>query len=130
MRITKQDRDQAVEAMWQGLEHRWPGTRSDFDRMISQHIVIPTRDQDEIVGGVMIRGNEIHVSYSRAPRTASMRTYIKIIIQGLLDQYGLIRTRVMTNNLHGIKFCQRLGFEITKQTPTVTHMSCRRCHYV
>jgi len=130
MTITKQDRDLAVEAMWQGLADRWPGTRQDYDHLVSRYMVIPTRDQDQIIGGVLIHRNEIHVSYSRPPKTASMRVYIRVLLQGLLDQYGSVKTKVMTNNQRGIRFCQRLGFTITAQTPTVTQMQCLRCNYV
>jgi hypothetical protein len=91
--------------------------------------VVPLTEQGEIIGGVLSKGNELHVGYGKKPR-ASIRPFVKQILGGALDKYGYVVTSVMAENKAGLRFCERLGFVKYGEEGGTIRLRCDRSNYL
>lgn len=85
-----------------------------------------------VIGAVLCRGAEIHLSAWQRPR-GSMRKLVRQVLQESIDRWGYATTTVMADNPAGLEFCRRLGFEVegTHATGhgTAHRMICRRARH-
>lgn len=89
--------------------------------------VVPVTSEGEIVGGVLVKGNEIHIGVTSIPPGAG-RVYVRVL-QSVIAEYGHAVTTVMKNNEAGIAFCKRLGFVVRHENEGVVFLRCERCNH-
>ena len=118
------DVDQAARKIYASVADRLTCSYDEFADLIHDWIIIPIYQQRSVIGGIMVKGNELHIGSERPSYGA--RTYLKVI-QDTLDQYGTAVTSIMKTNLPGIKFCERLGFQITGVTRDRYVLTMREC---
>lgn len=114
-------RDEAIKAMSDGVGAPLPSF-DDWE-------IVPLEENGEIIGGVMIKGNELHVAYKRRP-VRSIRAYIRQTLGRVLKSHECAVTTVRRTNINGINFCLRLGFRATEIKNGIWHMECSRTDHV
>ncbi|NYS10339.1 hypothetical protein PBR31_00030 [Xanthomonas phage PBR31] len=121
--------NEAIRSLYQSVEARLPAGFSfaDFERAIADWEVIPVMEGGEVIGAVMVKGNELHVGFSR--QGACIRGEIKRIFKPLLQKFGELVTTVCADNKRGLSFCKRLGFEEIEMSGGVVKMRCTGCKY-
>lgn len=104
-------------------------TFDDFKGAVSEWDIEPFEHNGEIIGGVMARGNELHLGLAERPK-GTIRAGLKRAMAPRLARYGSLTTQVMLDNKRGLQFCERLGFrEVGRQGDRVLLM-CDRSKYV
>lgn len=121
-------REEAIRQIHAAIADRTTCTLEDYRRATIDWVVVPIQDKGQIVGGVLIRHNELHVAVTRTP-DASSRSIIRRVLQHAVRTYGNAVTTVYQNNARGLKFCRRLGFEITWQDEEAIQLQCTRCNH-
>lgn len=119
----------AINAIYNSVKGRLSITEEQFAEAMKGWEFVELTQGDEVVGAVMIKGNELHVGYSKKP-TFSIRRHIKQTLKKLLDMYGEAVTTVNASNERGINFCKRLGFVVMSEYEGQIIMKCDRCNYV
>lgn len=100
-----------------------------FCEAVKDFDVIPLTESGEVIGGVLIKGREIHVGYGRKPRS-TIRPYIKEILGGMLSEHGYLLTTVQSENIVGLRFCERLGFVKLGEEDGKIVLRCDRSNYL
>ena len=118
------DVDLAARKIYDSVADRLTCSYDEFADLIQDWTIVPIYQQHHVIGGIMVKGNELHIGSDRPSYGA--KTYLKVI-QDTLDQYGTAVTSIMKTNLSGIKFCERLGFEITGVTKDRYVLTMREC---
>ena len=121
--------DRAIESIYQSVKERLHLTFDEFKEALKDWDFVELTEQDQLIGAVMIKDNELHVGYSQKP-TASIRGHIKKTLSELIEKYGSAVTSVTKGNEKGLKFCKRIGFEIVGEDQGKIYMKCDRCNYV
>ena len=111
----------ALQALHKAIAHRTTMPFDEFVEHLRDFDIYPIRDRGEVIGAVMTRGNEIHLGVTRTPEGAHLRE-LRSILAGIIMRHGTAKTAVMHDNLPGIAFCRRIGFE-------ETHMDERGVHF-
>jgi hypothetical protein len=90
--------------------------------------VIPLTESGRVIGGVLLKGNEIHVGYGEKPK-GSIRAHIRATLKEIVNKYGCAVTQVREENQAGLRFCERLGFvKLSAQNGTIL-LRCDRSNY-
>jgi len=121
--------NRALESIYQSVKARLNLTLDEFAEALKGWEFIELTEQNELIGAVMIKDNELHVGYSKKP-TASIRGHIKKTLMELIEKYGSAVTSVTKENEKGLKFCKRIGFEVVGEDQSKIYMKCDRCNYV
>ena len=122
-------RDTALYLIYQSVRDRVAMPLEDFSAAVSEWDIRPVMHSGEIIGGFMIRGNEVHVGLAEKPRGALTAVFRKIV-SPLLKQHGRLTTQVMQQNERGLQFCKRIGFtEVGRQGDRIM-LVCDRSKYV
>ena len=116
-------------SVYESIKSRVAFDFDEFQRRLTKWEVVPLRQAEQVIGGVLIRDNELHIGYKHRP-TASILPHIKATLGKLLTQFGSAITMVDETNENGLRFCQRLGFEITEHKNGRIYLKCQRCKYV
>jgi hypothetical protein len=119
----------AINAIYNSVKGRLSITEEQFAEAMKGWEFVELTQGDEVVGAVMIKGNELHVGYSKKP-TFSIRRHIKQTLKKLVDLYGEAVTTVNSSNERGLNFCKRLGFVVMSENEGQIIMKCDRCNYV
>ena len=119
----------AINAIYLSIKDKLNITEEQYAEIMKDWDFVELTQNNEVVGAVIIKGNELHVGYSKKP-TFSIRKHIKETLKRLIDLYGCAITTVMKSNEKGLKFCKRLGFEIEKEDQDKFYLKCDRCNYV
>jgi hypothetical protein len=115
--------------IFKSIEHRLQIGFDDFSEAVKDYEILPVIQRGKLFGGVMVKGNEIHVGFAEKP-TASIRGNIKQILKPLLEKHGFVVTTVKKDNINGLNFCKRLGFvEIGLDSDKII-LRCDGSHYV
>ena len=122
------DQDQAISMLYESIKHRTPLSLSEFQTAIKDWTLIPLAENGQIIGAVMQKNNQIHVGYGKKPK-ASIKKYIKQILNGMLDKYGSVITSVQKENAKGLLFCERLNFIQIGQEEDRILLKCERSKY-
>jgi len=93
----------------------------DFD-------IIPLTQEGRVIGGVLAKGNEIHVGYGIKPKS-TIRSHIRATLENMIDKYGYVVTAVMADNKSGLRFCERLGFVKLGEENGTIKLRCDRSNY-
>lgn len=121
----------ALQAIYGTVRHRLPAefTERDFQRAVEAGgwSVIPIQYHGEVLGGVLVKDNEIHVGFT----TPGMwvRSFIRRTLLPILAEYGAAKTHVAADNTSGLEFCSRLGFAPTRRDGDVVTLICTECRY-
>lgn len=121
-------RDAALAQIWESIQDRAGCTFEQYTAAARDWVVLPILSGDAIVGGVLIRHNEIHVGVSRTPGACS-RKQIRAVMNKAISTFGSIVTTVYPSNPAGVEFCKRLGFEVTWEDEETIQMRATRCNY-
>jgi hypothetical protein len=115
--------------IFKSVEHRLPFGFNEFSEAVADWEILPVVQRGKLFGGVMVKGNEIHVGFAERP-TASIRGNIKAVLKPLLEKHGFIVTKVQKDNIKGLNFCKRLGFVEFGQDSDKILLKCDGSHYV
>jgi hypothetical protein len=99
-----------------------------YENAVKDWDVLPLVENNKVIGGVLIKGNEIHVGYGIKPKSTIL-PYIKSILNETINQYGYVVTSVVSKNEAGLKFCKRLGFFKTSEENGTIKLRCDRSNY-
>ena len=119
----------ALHMIFKSVEHRLPFGFNEFSKAVEDWEILPVVQRGKLFGGVMVKGNEIHVGFAENP-TASIRGNIKAVLKPLFEKHGFVVTTVQKDNISGLNFCKRLGFvEIGLDSDKII-FRCDGSHYV
>jgi hypothetical protein len=119
----------ALMMIYKSVENRLPIGFDEFSEALKDWEIIPIVQRGKLFGGVMVKGNEIHVGFAEKP-AASIRKNIKEVLKPLLEKHGFVVTTVAKDNINGLNFCKRLGFVETSQDSDKILLKCDGSHYV
>jgi RimJ/RimL family protein N-acetyltransferase len=91
--------------------------------------VVPLTESGRVIGGVLVKGNEVHIGYGVKPK-ASIRGHLRATLKEVLDKHGCALTQVQAENLAGLRFCERLGFVKLSSYDGKILLRCDRSNYV
>ena len=123
------ERDAAIKLVYKSVRGRAPFALEEFVQMLRLWSVVPLHENGQVIGGVLIKENELHVGYGEKPR-ASIRPYIKEILGGVIGKYGFAMTTVQADNPAGLRFCERLGFVKLGEENGTIRLRCDRSNYL
>jgi len=101
--------DRALIMVYQSVKHRLTIGLVQYLEAVKDWRVIPLTEAGQVIGGVLQKENEIHVGYGVKPK-ASIRGYIREILNDVITKHGFAVTQVQAENHTGLRFCERLGF--------------------
>ena len=119
----------AIELLYNSVKERLPISFEQFAEAMKDWELVELIQKDELVGVVMIKGNELHVGYKSVPK-ASIKKHINETLAKLIKKFGFAVTTVQKTNERGLKFCKRLGFTVTDEKEGKIYMKCDRSKYV
>ena len=119
----------ALELIYNSVKHRLTIDFDAFAASLAGWDIVPLSHSGEIIGGVLVKGNEIHVGYGVAPK-ASIRGHIKLTLVNLIARYGSAVTKVASSNSKGLRFCERLGFVKLAEQDGIVLLECNGSKYV
>lgn len=125
--MTPQDR--ALLMVYTSVKHRVRVGVDAFFEAVRDYDVIPLTESGEVIGGVLMKGNEAHIGYGKKPR-ASIRPHLRATLGELLKKYGYVLTTVQSENIVGLRFCERLGFVKLGEEDGKIVLRCDRSSYV
>lgn len=119
----------AIELLYNSVKERLPISFEQFAEAMKDWELVELMQKNELVGVVMIKGNELHVGYKSVPK-ASIKKHINETLDKLIKKFGFAVTTVQKTNERGLKFCKRLGFTVTDEKEGKIYMKCDRSKYV
>lgn len=119
----------AIELLYNSVKERLPMSFEQFANAMKDWELVELMQKNELVGVVMIKGNELHVGYKSVPK-ASIKKHINETLAKLIKKFGFAVTTVQKTNERGLKFCKRLGFTVTDEKEGKIYMKCDRSKYV
>ena len=123
------ERDDALMSIYESVKSRTAFNFDDFKSKLTDWDVVPLTQDDKIIGGVLIKGNELHVGYADRP-TGTILRHIKMTLGRLIKEFGSAVTVVSAANERGLNFCLRLGFNVAERKNDNIYLTCVRCKYV
>lgn len=125
--MTPQDR--ALIMVYESVKHRLTVGLVEYIEALKDWEVIPLTESGRVIGGVLVKDNEIHVGYGVKP-IRSIRSYIRAVLGGVIDKHGFAITTVQAENLAGLRFCERLGFVKLSANDGKILLRCDRSNYL
>jgi len=122
-------RDTAIYLIYQSVRGRAAMSLAEFTKAMAEWEVEPFEHNGAIIGGVLARGNEIHLGLAERPK-GTIRAGLRRAMSERLARYGAVVTQVMEDNERGLQFCKRIGFkEVGRQGDKILLM-CDGSKYV
>ena len=119
----------AIDMLYESVKDRVTVSKEHFKDGLQDWEIIPLNKENDVIGAVLLKGNEIHVGYGKPPG-AAMKAHIKQTLKMILDKYGYAITYVQNDNIRGLNFCKRLGFiELSKDSVKIL-LRCDGSKYV
>lgn len=118
----------ALLMIYESIKHRVNFEFDVYENAVKDWNVLPLIENNVVIGGVLIKDNEIHVGYGIKPKSTIL-PYIKSILNKTIDKYGYVTTSVMKENEAGLKFCKRLGFTRIGEENDTIKLRCDRSNY-
>lgn len=125
--MTPQDR--ALIMVYESVKHRLTIGLVEYLEAVKDWNVIPLTESGRVIGGVLQKGNEVHIGYGVKPK-ASIRGHLRVTLKEVLDKYGCAVTQVKAENHAGLRFCERLGFVKLNAYDGKILLRCDRSNYV
>lgn len=124
--MTPQDR--ALIMVYESVKDRLTIGMVEYLEALKDWEVVPLTESGRVIGGVLLKGNEIHAGYGEKPK-ASIRAHIRDTLKEVIDKHGWAVTQVREENHAGLRFCERLGFvKFGAQNGTIL-LRCDRSNY-
>lgn len=124
--MTREER--ALIMIYESVKHRLSMGLVEYIEALKDWDVVPLVSAGEVIGGVLLKGNEIHVGYGVKPK-GSIRAHIRATLRQVVDKYGCALTQVKAENHAGLRFCERLGFvKLSAHNGTIL-LRCDRSNY-
>lgn len=120
--------ERALIMVYESVKHRMTMRFEQFAEAIKDYDILPLTESGRVIGGVLVKGNELHVGYGVKPK-ASIKPYIKSILEHALNVHGHVVTSVMVENKSGLRFCERLGFVKLGEENGTIKLRCDRSNY-
>lgn len=120
--------DRALIMIYESVKHRLSMGFEQYAEAVKDYDIVPMTESGKVIGGVMLKGNEIHVGLGERIK-ASARRYIRECLNRTLDNYGFALTSVQAQNSVGLRFCQRLGFTKVGEANGTILLRCDRSNY-
>ena len=120
--------DYALLMVYASVKHRLNVGVAEYLEALKDWDIVPLTEGGRVIGGVLLKGNEIHVGYGVKPK-ASIRGHIRATLKDVVEKYGSAVTIVGANNPAGLRFCERLGFVRTNESKHGVEMRCDRSNY-
>ena len=124
-----QHRDAALMMLFKSVQDRLTIDFLTFADALKEWEVVPLSQNSEIIGGVLIKENELHIGYGKQPK-GSILPHLKKTLQKVLQKYGFAVTSVEKSNIKGLNFCKRLGFVELSRDNVKILLRCDRSNYV
>ena len=120
--------DRALIMVYESIKDRITIGFEQYAEAIKDYSVIPLTESGRVIGGVLVKGNELHVGYGVKPK-ASIKPYIKSILSNAIKTHGYVVTTIMADNKSGLRFCERLGFVKFDEENGTIKLRCDRSNY-
>jgi hypothetical protein len=114
-----QEQTKAIEKAYEGYKDSRECSFEEFCERVRNFSIIPVENKNGIVGAIMIRKNEIHISVTEP---FNMRKYIKTVFNPLFKNYLEVVTTVIKSNTKGLQFVKRLGFEEVNRKDNIIYL--------
>jgi len=121
--------NRAINLIYNTVKDRLSITAEQFAEALQGWEFVELEHDDKLFGVVMIKDNELHVSFDGVPKF-SIRKHIKRTIGQVIEKYGHAVTSVTKGNEKGLNFCKRFGFVEIDEDSSKIYMKCDRCNYV
>ena len=121
--------NRAITLIYNSVKYRVDLTLEQFAEALKDWNFVELEHDGKLYGVVMIKDNELHVSFDGVPKF-SIRKHIKETIGKVIEKYGYAVTVVTKGNEKGLNFCKRFGFVVVNEDQSNIYMKCDRCHYV
>ena len=121
--------DQAMLMVYTSVKDRLTMGVVEFLDVLKDWNVVPLTESGRVIGGVLIKGNEVHIGYGVKPK-ASIRGHLRATLKEVLDKHGFAVTIVEADYLAGLRFCERLGFVKLSTQNGIVQLRCDRSNYV
>ena len=121
--------NRAITLIYNSVKDRVDLTLEQFAEALKDWNFVELEHDGKLYGVVMIKDNELHVSFDGVPKF-SIRKHIKETIGKVIEKYGYAVTVVNKVNEKGLNFCKRFGFVVVNEDQSNIYMKCDRCHYV
>jgi hypothetical protein len=118
----------ALLMVYESIKHRVNFEFDVYENAVKDWDVLPLVENNIVIGGVLIKDNEIHVGYGIKPRSTIL-PYIKSTLNQIISKYGYAVTSVMKENEAGLRFCKRLGFTRIGEENGTIKLRCDRSNY-
>jgi len=123
------ERDAAIKLVYKSVRGRAPFALEEFVQMLRLWEVIPLHENGQVIGGVLVKDNEVHIGYGEKPK-ASIRQHLRKTLGVVLDKHGFAITTVQAENEAGLRFCERLGFVKLGEEGGTIRLRCDRSNYL
>ena len=121
--------EKAVDLLYESVKDRLTLSKQLFEDALKDWELVELMQDDNLFGVVMIKGNELHVSFKGVPKS-SIRRHINATMGEVMKKYGHVVTTVAKDNIKGLNFCKRFGYFITGEDSSKIYMRCDRSKYV
>jgi hypothetical protein len=118
----------ALLMIYDSIKHRVNFEFDVYENAVKDWDIFPLIENSKVIGGVLIKGNEIHVGYGIKPK-GTIISHIKTTLNKAINEYGYVVTSVMKENEAGLKFCKRLGFTRIGEENGTIKLRCDRSNY-
>lgn len=103
------DEQKAVQMIYISVKSRIGCSFEQFAEALKDWKFIPLTENNEVIGAVMQKGNELHIGYGKKAKSSILR-HIRQPLRDAINNYGFAETSVMEGNERGLAFCKRLNF--------------------
>lgn len=114
--------------IYESIKHRVNFEFSVYEDAVKDWNILPLLENNVVIGGVLVKDNEIHVGYGIKPKSTII-SHIKSTLNEIISKYGYAVTSVMNENEAGLRFCNRLGFYKTGEENGTIKLRCDRSNY-
>lgn len=120
--------DRALIMVYESIKHRTTMGLVQYLEAVKDWVVIPLTEAGQVIGGVLQKGNEVHIGYGKKPK-ASIRKHLRATLDPVVQKYGFAVTQVQAENHAGLRFCERLGFVKLSAQDGKILLRCDRSNY-
>lgn len=129
MSVSTEERQRAIVALYiAAIEPYAPNRLAEFEKFLNSWDIVPVVDNEEIIGAVMRKDDELHLGLRRPP-SSSARAVIRKTLVDTINKHGHAVTKLLRNHPAEENFCRRLGFVVTHEANNLVHMRCERTPY-
>ena len=116
------------QCLYESVKDRIPYSFEEFEKRIKGWQLYPVYEGEELIGCAARYSSEVHLGLIK--HNKFIRKVLREVLGTVLREHGHAFTLVDSNNEKGIRFCERLGFEVQRVIDGVILMKCIRSRYV